>query len=278
MDTGRKVTATEFGLSRTDQVRIILSCILSNSGVAKMPVIYRAVEEHLCGSLLSNQGRASLREVVNRYAVREGYVYQHDPKNPGWRITPKGKGLVESEVPSDANTVLDKLRTQNRPSELSIDVEVQDLADNEIDEVIISNRLQIGIVETNTEIRLTRQRRGQQRLRELTLLNYSFTCAVCDVNNPALLVASHIVPWAVLPEIRGRLSNILCLCNFHDVLFEHGYWSLADDLNLLKRGQQASRTIEFLIGNAEGFRRPHNHSPEPQFLLWHRLQSSLPLP
>jgi predicted restriction endonuclease len=30
------------------------------------------------------------------------------------------------------------------------------------------------------------------------------------------------------------LSNVICLCRFHDALFEQGYWSLANDLSVTK--------------------------------------------
>jgi hypothetical protein len=63
-----------------------------------MPEIYEAVEEHLGGGALSTQGKASLRYFVNHGAVKAGYIYKHDKRNPGWRITPKGKALLEREA------------------------------------------------------------------------------------------------------------------------------------------------------------------------------------
>lgn len=271
----RRLTAADVGLSRAEQVRIVLRTILAKGGVADMSDIYRAVEEHLRGALLSRQGQASLREVVNRHAVRAGYIYPHNPKSPGWRITPKGRRVVEPEAPSEAEAVLNTARTAIRPSGPPVDVELQDLTDEAIDHAITTNRLRIGIVETNTETRLARQRRGQQRLRALTLLNYSSTCAVCDVSDPALLVASHIVAWAELPEARGMLSNILCLCKFHDALFEQGYWSLCDDFGVVNKSQPTSRTVASILDNATHFQKPRAHPPEPLFLRWHRLRSGL---
>ena len=149
------------------------------------------------------------------------------------------------------------------------------MPDDAIDKAIIANRLRIGVVWTGTESALVRQRRGQQRLRDLTLLNYSSTCAVCDVNSPTLLVTSHIVGWAEVPEARGILSNIICLCRFHDVLFEQGYWSLTDDLMVLRKPAQTSRTIASLLDNCSQFRKPRDHRPEPVFLRWHRLRWGL---
>ena len=92
-ETGKgRVTASEASLSRKQQLRIILRVMVANNGIARMSDIYRAVEDEeylkLKGFKLSKQGQASLRETVNRYAVKMGYVSK-DPK--GWRITSKGK-------------------------------------------------------------------------------------------------------------------------------------------------------------------------------------------
>lgn len=268
----RGVTASEAGLTRAQQLSIVLRTITEKGGVAEIGDIYAAVEEQLRGKRLSTQGRATLREVVNRHAVQKGYVHPHDPRRPGWRITSEGQRFVESERPSTAEAALNSARTAVRPLGPPINVEAEDLTDQEIDEAIGANALRIGLVDTGTESRLIRQRRGQQRLRDLALLNYSTMCAVCDVTDRALLVTSHIVGWAELPEARGVLSNVICLCTFHDALFERGYWSLSDNLVILRRSESASRTVSLLLGEAR-FRPPHRHTPHRLFLRWHRLRS-----
>lgn len=262
----RLMTASEAGLSRQKKILIILRKILASGGVLQMPDICRAVEEQMSGAKLSYQGEASLRELVNRYAVKKGYVFKHDPKNPGWRITPEGRRLVEEYAAT---------YPAEHPSSSPVDVETFEGADEDIDLLIQEHRLRIGCIDTGDELALSRRRRGQQRLRELTLSNYSSTCAFCDVNTPSLLVASHIVGWAEDPEARGILSNIICLCRFHDVLFEQGYLSLTDDLTVLRRPGQTSRTIATLLDNTVKFRKPRNYSPEPEFLCRHRLRFGL---
>jgi predicted restriction endonuclease len=172
-------------------------------------------------------------------------------------------------------TSIEHVREATIPQGTIVHVEDKELPDGEFDQAINENRLRIGMVETNTEMAIARQRRGQARIRELTLLKYSSKCALCDVNDPSLLVASHIVGWAELPEARGILSNIICLCRFHDVLFEHGYLSLADDLAVLKKNDIESHTVTLLLDNAMQFRRPYEHLPDPRFLQWHRNRSGL---
>ncbi len=228
------------------------------NGVARMSEIYQDIEEHLSGSRLSDQNRASLRELVNRYAVSKGCIYRYDPKNPGWRITSEGRRLIETEAPAIPIA--------------PVHIETKDFTKEEIDQVINTDRLRIGIVGTDSETITARRRIGQQRLRELTLFNYSSTCAVCDVNAPSLLVASHIIGWAENPEARGILSNLICLCRFHDPLFEQGYWSLTDDFSVLIRSFDTSRTIALLLDTSIQFRIPLHHSPNSSFLRSHRLR------
>lgn len=104
-----------------------------------------------------------------------------------------------------------------------VDIEVADLSDSEIDAAIQKRLLRLGRVETGVTMAEARRRRGQARLRVLVLQSYSSRCAVCEVPDLCLLVASHIVPWADAPDSRGDLGNLLCLCRFHDALFENGY-------------------------------------------------------
>jgi predicted restriction endonuclease len=114
-----------------------------------------------------------------------------------------------------------------------IDIDEEDLTDEALDHAIRSRRLFLRDIETGTPSVLTRRRRGQERLRKISLEQYSQTCAVCDISDSSLLIASHIVPWAESPEDRGKLDNVISLCRFHDILFEHGFWSLADDLSIV---------------------------------------------
>lgn len=88
--------------------------------------------------------------------------------------------------------------------------------------------------------------------------------------DPALLVASHVVGWAEAPEYRGNLSNVICLCRIHDALFEAGYWSLGDSLELSKREAVPSRTIRDLLDAMMSFRPPLEHPPAQRFLKRHR--------
>lgn len=152
-----------------------------------------------------------------------------------------------------------------------INVEDRDLSDEEMDQALQENCLRFGPFLTDTRETVVRIRKGMQMIHKLTLENYGNRCAVCDVSaDSGLLIASHIARWADDPEGRGDLSNVICLCRIHDALFEAGYWSLRDNLELLKRETVPSKTIQQLLDAMMSFRRPLKHSPEPCFVKQHR--------
>jgi len=93
-------TGTEAGLSGDEQIRIALRAILTHGGIAQMADLYHAVEQHMDGAKLSDQGKASLRFFINKVAVKAGYVYPADPTIPGWRITPEGREAIQLELPT----------------------------------------------------------------------------------------------------------------------------------------------------------------------------------
>lgn len=151
-----------------------------------------------------------------------------------------------------------------------IDVTAEDFTDEAIDVALRANRLVLGTVETGEDVVQARRRRGQDRVRVLTRASYGDMCAVCDVADIAMLIASHIVTWAEAPEHRGDLSNVICLCRIHDALFERGYWSLGDDLTVLKRRRTPSAFIGQVLDLITEFRPPVDHRPTERFLQVHR--------
>ncbi len=123
-----------------------------------------------------------------------------------------------------------------------VDVERADLSDEDLRTAIRAGRLLFPMVETSTPVGEKRLRRGRAELRTLTLENYRFSCALRDVANPDLLIASHVIGWSTSAETRGDLRNTTCLCRLHDALFDTGYWSLTDDLPVIRRTGIDSRT------------------------------------
>ena len=125
-------------------------------------------------------------------------------------------------------------------------------------------------------LRTVRQRRGQRFFRRTVLANYDGACCISGLQDPRLLVASHIVPWRVDESVRLTPRNGLCLSVLHDRLF---------DLGLITVGE--SRRIDvataFLRDQTDSYAVEHIHSlhgrlvqkarkvaPDPACLSYHR--------
>lgn len=141
--------------------------------------------------------------------------------------------------------------------------------DEAIEDGLLANRLVLPDVPTDDVIGSGRIRRGQQAVRRLTLQNYRQQCALCDIREAQLLVTAHIVRWADDPAARGDLRNVICLCRFHDVLFEHGYIQLGDDLSVIRRAA-VPVFLQLLLDNTHTFRHPQRHTPLAIYLDQHR--------
>jgi hypothetical protein len=97
MEGARERSAAEAELDRNEVVRICLRYIVAAGGSATTAELYAAVETNMGGARLSSNGRACVREYVNRYAVRAGLVLPHSLDRPGWHITAEGRELVAAE-------------------------------------------------------------------------------------------------------------------------------------------------------------------------------------
>lgn len=149
-------------------------------------------------------------------------------------------------------------------------------AEQELDLAIREGRFRIGRIETSNELALQRRRRGQQRLRQLTLGNYRNMCALCDLKIKPLLVASHIVPWGKSEDARGDLCNLIILCRPHDSLFEYGLWSLDAALKIVRKPVSSHGwVVKALLPEDLSFRRPQFFVPRADYLDVHRLSHGI---
>ena len=111
-------TGAEAGLSTERQIQIAVQAIVDQGGVATSAQIYEAITRGMpLGVALSQQGRDTIRSLVNREAVQQGLLEPHDPAQPSWRVTPAGRAYLdqirttlgtegEDTVPSEAEEVL----------------------------------------------------------------------------------------------------------------------------------------------------------------------------
>ena len=95
-------TGAQAGLSGLQQLRLILETLVANEGTGSMAAFYAAVEAAMQPRRLSTVGKAAVRCYVNRRALAEGLLEADTQARIAavWRITPKGRALVEP-VPRD---------------------------------------------------------------------------------------------------------------------------------------------------------------------------------
>ena len=152
----------------------------------------------------------------------------------------------------------------------------EDFPDDVLEHAVQSGTLVLADVSTSDAISQLRTRRGMAAVRRATLLNYCGCCALCDIADAQLLVASHIARWADRPDARGHLANLICLCRVHDPLFELGYFSLSDELAVLWRPTIASVAIRTWADICTGpFRPPVQRAPSTAYLQEHRARVGL---
>lgn len=96
--------------------------------------------------------------------------------------------------------------------------------------------------------RMVIQRIGQDVFREALMDYWGGRCPLTGITEPALLRASHIVPWAgCTDEQRLDVHNGLLLSALWDGAFDHGLVSFADDGTVLA-SPQLSETARTALG------------------------------
>lgn len=101
-------------------------------------------------------------------------------------------------------------------------------------------------VETGERIRALRTRVGQKTFSDNVRANYNHRCCFpgCSVAERQFLRGAHVARWADVPELRGRVSNGICLCLMHDRALEEGFFTITGDLRVAvhrdKRGAMNS--------------------------------------
>lgn len=124
---------------------------------------------------------------------------------------------------------------------------------------------------------LIKQRINQKFFRNTVLAAYNSTCCITGIKHPALLVASHIVPWAKNPNERLNPQNGLCLNALHDKAFDKGLISIAPDYTiqvssqLLKLNSPTDDMLWNSLLNIDGTQimLPERHKPARHLLEYH---------
>ena len=132
--------------------------------------------------------------------------------------------------------------------------------------------------EGRTRPATVRARVNQGFFRTAVLAAYDFRCCITGLSLPALLCASHIVPWAVDIKNRTNPRNGLCLNAIHDRAFDCGLLTVTSELRVklspkAKTGIADKAAQEFLWNfDSVTISAPRRFPPEVSFLKYHNTQ------
>lgn len=125
--------------------------------------------------------------------------------------------------------------------------------------------------------RLVKVRKVQGFFRHAVMASYDFTCAVCQINIPALVQASHIIPWSANEARRADPHNGIALCTLHDRAFDRGYLTFDEDHRIvtskhLEGDSEVSNIHRITLLDIQGqpMHQPNRFGPDPIALDYHR--------
>ena len=108
------------------------------------------------------------------------------------------------------------------------------------------------------------------------LASYGARCCITGLSDSRLLVASHIVPWAVDTENRLNPRNGLSLSALHDRAFDQGLITITPGEHRVKlhpelqaRADDPYLTESLLCWAGMPLREPERFAPNDEFLEWH---------
>ena len=133
----------------------------------------------------------------------------------------------------------------------------------------------VGMREGREKDRIVKARVNQGLFRRVVLSSYNDACCITGIAVPALLVASHIVPWHENPKERLNPRNGLCLNALHDRAFDRGLISVDADYTvrvsrrILKSVSSSEKTRFVAEANGMKIQLPEKFSPQPKFLEHH---------
>ncbi|MBX2944581.1 MAG: HNH endonuclease [Cyclobacteriaceae bacterium] len=123
--------------------------------------------------------------------------------------------------------------------------------------------------------RMVKVRTNQVVFRTLVMANYDFSCCITGINQPELLIASHIKPWSQDSTNRLNPKNGLALNALHDKAFDKGLLTITEDYKiiissiLLKNDSTKSIKQNFIQFQNKQIILPKKFMPDPEFLKYH---------
>lgn len=123
--------------------------------------------------------------------------------------------------------------------------------------------------------RLVKTRVNQSLFRTMLLATYNNKCCITQIENPELLIASHIIPWGKDEKNRLNPMNGLLLNALHDRAFENGLITITEEYTinvsslLKKKNTPESIQQNFLDYEGKRIFLPDKFLPAKQFLKIH---------
>jgi putative restriction endonuclease len=124
--------------------------------------------------------------------------------------------------------------------------------------------------------RLVKTRVNQNIFRTIVMATYNNKCCITGIDNPQLLIASHIVPWSTDEKNRMNPMNGLSLNALHDKAFEVGLITIDADTykiqvspSLYKKDSPTSIRQNFLDYHGKDLMLPGKFLPDRELLKIH---------
>lgn len=145
----------------------------------------------------------------------------------------------------------------------------KDLSPKDITEIIVPS----GPSESQRQVTV---RRVQGFFRRSVLSSYDQRCAISGLKLPALLVASHIIPWKDSIERRADPRNGIALNGLYDKAFDRGHLTFDEDFRVclsnelkghFEDSELSKRTLD--IENTE-LKMPKRFYPDEEAMAYHR--------
>jgi putative restriction endonuclease len=124
-------------------------------------------------------------------------------------------------------------------------------------------------------ISAVKTRVNQWFFRQMILTIYSNRCAICGLNIPELLIASHIIPWSVNVKERLNPQNGLCLSPLYDLAFEKGFIGIDEKYRVIISNELKSSIkkhnydLFFKPWEGQSINLPERYYPNQEFLQEH---------
>jgi putative restriction endonuclease len=126
-----------------------------------------------------------------------------------------------------------------------------------------------------TREQIVRMRVNQSFFRSSVLASYNNTCCITGLQQPELLIAGHIKPWAIDERNRLNPRNGILMNALHDKAFESGLMTITPDFKIrmssVLKKQAKSEVIvsSFLVYENQKMTGPSRFLPDAEFLKYH---------